>query len=306
MTIASSIFHSASSTEGMSIETSDFVIIQSEGASFPELMNVATELEHFLCFLCVGPVRGDRIVLKLDNGKSAELLWQLGKPVERTAFTIMPHQILVPLGSAPKFAKQALEKWFDANDATRLARWLIVDALFTEESSTAKFLSVAQAWEIAGREESTVTPYNKTKFSEMRKEVEKIIKEKLGDAAAMRLVQLISSSNRESFPDFVKNVIRKLPQPALDRICGDVSEFVRTVGRVRNVLTHMEGTKQMPMETAAYLSLLLTYKLLVLFCIHACVLMGLPLDNLPMMLLNNRMARWAIRPLPKLSSVQPV
>jgi hypothetical protein len=180
----------------------------------------------------------------------------------------------------------------------RLARWLIVDALFTEEYSTAKFLSVAQAWEIAGREESNVAPYDKTKFKETRKEIEKIIKERLGDDAAKRMLQLISNSNRESFPDFVKNVTEKLPQPALDLICGDVSQFARTIGNVRNVLTHMEGNKKMTIEEAGHLSLFLTYKLLVLFCIHACVVMDLPLVNLPMMLGNNRMARAASRPLP--------
>jgi hypothetical protein len=56
----------------------------------------------------------------------------------------------------------------------------------------------------------------------------------------------------------------------------------------------------MPIELASLLSFLLTYKLIVLFCIHACVLMKLPLDNLPMMLSNNRMARWASRALPTL------
>jgi hypothetical protein len=261
-------------------------------------MTVAVEVEHFLCLLCIGPVRGERITLDLGGGKGAELLWQFGKPAGRTTFTIMPHEILVLLSAAPGLAKQAVEKWFKANDAMRLARWLIVDALFTEEYSAAKFLSVAGAWEIAGREESNVAPYNRTKFKEMCKEIEKLIKEKLGDDAARRMLQLISSSNRESFADFLKNVTGKLPRPALDLICGDISEFVTTTTKVRNMLTHMEGSKKMSIEKADRLSLFLTYKLLVLFCIHACVVMDLPLGNLPMMLGNNRMARAASRPLP--------
>jgi hypothetical protein len=84
----------------------------------------------------------------------------------------------------------------------------------------------------------------------------------------------------------------------LELICGDVSEFVRAIGNVRNVLTHMEGGKKMSIEKAHRISLFLTYKLLVLFCIHACVAMDLPLGNLPMMLRSNRMARAASRPLP--------
>ena len=174
------------------------------------------------------PVRGERIILELGGDKNAELLWQLGKPIERTTFAIMPHEILVAFGAAPGLAKQAIENWFEANAAIRLARWLIVDALFTEESSTGKFLSVTQAWEIAGRERSKVAPYDKKKFRQMCREVDKVIKEKLGDDAAKRMLQLISSSNRESFPVFVQNVTGKLPQLALDSICGDVSVFVRT------------------------------------------------------------------------------
>jgi hypothetical protein len=85
---------------------------------------------------------------------------------------------------------------------------------------------------------------------------------------------------------------------ALNQVCQDVPAFVSAVVRVRNVLTHMQGIKKMPIEVASYLSLFLTFKLIVLFCIHACVAMGLPLDNLGMMLANNSMARAACRPLP--------
>jgi hypothetical protein len=186
ITIASSVSLGASSTEGTTIRTSNFVIIDSEAATVLELMTIAFEVERLLSLLCIGPVRGERIVLDLGGGRSAELLWQLGKPVERTTFTIMPHEILVVLG-ASGLTKQAIEKWFEANAAMRLARWLIVDALFTEESSVAKFLSVAQAWEVAGRQGSKVAPYNKTKFKEMRDEVDKIIKDKLGEDTVKRL-----------------------------------------------------------------------------------------------------------------------
>jgi hypothetical protein len=67
---ASSIAQSSSSTEGTTIETSDYLSIQSEGASFADLMNVAIEVEHFLSLLCVGPIRGERITVQLDDGKT--------------------------------------------------------------------------------------------------------------------------------------------------------------------------------------------------------------------------------------------
>jgi len=84
-------------------------------------------------------------------------------------------------------------------------------------------------------------------------------------------------------------LVHQAKQPKADIVKG---------GKTRNVLTHMQGSKKLPLETASYLSLFLTYKLIVLFCIHACVSAGLPLDNLGMMLGNNEMARTACRPLP--------
>ncbi|MCK1422622.1 MULTISPECIES: HEPN domain-containing protein [unclassified Bradyrhizobium] len=297
---ASSISQNSSSLDGISITTSDSVYILSQGATLTELVNVAYEVEQFLALLCIGPFRGERVALSLDMIHRAELIWKMGKQNRSARFSLMPHQMLVPLGRHPGLARQALERWFAASESTRLARWLIFDALFTEVSSTSKFLSVAQAWEIAGREESKAAPYNKQQFRAVCREVEKIFNNQLGEDAAKRLLQLLRSSNRESFANFVQNMIKDIPQLALDQICRDRSDFVSAVVKTRNVLTHMQDGKNLPIEVASYLSLFLTYKLIVLYCIHACITMGLPLDNLAGMLGNNTMAQTACRPLPSI------
>lgn len=296
--LASSISQSSSSVDGISITTSDSVYIYSEGATLSEFMSVAFDVEQFIALLCIGPFRGERVTVNLDPFHRTELFWKLGQSVRSQPFSLMPHQLLVPLGQQPGLAKQALEKWFAASEATRMARWLIFDALFTEESSTSKFLSVAQAWEIAGREESKASPYDKKKFKKACQQVEEIFNEHLGGDAAKRLLELLRSSNRESFAGFIENTLKTIPQLALDHICGDRLGFTSAVVKARNVLTHMQGNKKMPIEVASYLSLFLTYKLIVLYCIHACVLLGLPTDNLPTMLANNSTARTACRPLP--------
>jgi ApeA N-terminal domain 1/Apea-like HEPN len=292
--LTSSISQSRSSVDGISIQTSDDVFIRSEGATFAELMNVCFEVEQFFALLCMGPFRGDRVTLHLDESHSAELLWRLGKPVNSEIFTLMPHQMLVALGRHPDLTKMALENWFKESEAMQLARWLIFDSLFAEVSTTSKFLSVAQAWELTGREESNVAPYDRKKFKEMCQKIEKIIHTALGSEAAERLLGLLQSSNRESFATLVENITSKLPALALDNICGDVPKFVSAVVKTRNALTHMQGSKKLPLETASYLSLFLTYKLIALFCIHACVSAGLPLDNLGMMLGNNVYCRDSI------------
>jgi hypothetical protein len=297
---ASSISQSSSSVDGVSITTSDSVYVLSEGATLSELLNVASEIDQFLALLCIGAFRGEKVTLNLNMVQTAELIWKMGKQHPTERFSLMPHQILVPLGRHPGLARQALEKWFAASEATRLARWLIFDAILAEESSTSKFLSVAQAWEVAGREESKAAPYNKRKFKEACREVEEIFNNQLGEDAGKRLLQLLRSSNRESFANFVQNIIKGIPQLALDPICKDQSDFISAVVKTRNVLTHMQGVKNLPIEVASYMSLFLTYKLIVLYCIHACITMGLPLDNLDGMLGNNAMARRARLPLPSI------
>jgi hypothetical protein len=79
----------------------------------------------------------------------------------------------------------------------------------------------------------------------------KIIDTALGSEAAKRLLGLLQSSNRESFATLVENITSKLPALALDNICGDVPKFVSAVVKTRNVLTHMQGSKKLPLETAS-------------------------------------------------------
>jgi len=298
--MASSIAQSASSVSGVSISTSDHVYITSQSSDLAELSNVSFQVEQFLALLCMGPFRAEGIRLQLDAMRQAERFWKLGVPANRAAFKLLPHQTLVALGRHPQLTQSALDRWFSASSSTQLARWLMYDSLFSEVSSTSKFLSVAQAWELSGREESKVAPYNKKIFRKLCGDISKIIEGQLDKEAADRLINLMRSSNRESFGDLIKNTAKKVPQLALDAICGDLNRFVSVVVDVRNVLTHMQGKKKMSLEAASYLCMFLTYKLTALYCIHAATTIGLPLDNLAMMLANNSMARMACRPLPEI------
>jgi hypothetical protein len=294
----SSVSESHSSTAGMTIQTTDEIVIDTEGATLAELINVSFELEQFVALLCIGPFRRDRLTVRLEGYRCAELLWRLGSSAGAKEFAIMPHELLVALGRSPDLTKRAIEHWFTGSEATRMARWLIFDSLFDDVSSSSKFLSVTQAWEVAGREKSKAAPFEKNSFKKMCGEVEEIIHGYLGASPTLRLMQLLRSSNRESFGTLVENTLSSMPPSALDKICGDIPTFVSNVVRARNTLTHLQGSKKLSIESASYLSLYLTYKLIVLFCIDTCMAVGLPLDNLDGMLANNKMARIACRALP--------
>jgi hypothetical protein len=116
--------------------------------------------------------------------------------------------------------------------------------------------------------------------------------------AASRLSHLLQSSKQKAFADLVRGVNAKIPPLAVQALCADVDKFVMAVVNARNVLTHMQGRRNLPIEKASYLSVFLTYKLIVLFCIYECGTLGLPLDNPPTLLANNNMARAAAHGLP--------
>jgi hypothetical protein len=151
-----------------------------------------------------------------------------------------------------------------------------------------------------GRDKVGEAPYDKQQYQKACKAARVALEAHLDAAAAKRLYDLGRSSNRKSFGDMVRAIIGEIPPLAVQVLCPDVDGFITAVVKVRNVLTHMEGKKKLPIENASYLSLFLTYKLIVLFCIYDCVALGLPLNNLATMLANNEMARAATRPLPNL------
>jgi hypothetical protein len=298
ITFSTSVGASFSQTDGEVFGTKDFITIKTTGSTLSELMNVAYQVEQFLSILCIGPFRGTRIEVTTDEIRRAELIWSYGRAPQSDVLEMMPHQILASLGQCPELAAPALSSWFEASESRRLARWLIFDSLFKETSSTAKFLAVAQAWEILGRDKVDAAANDKTQYREACEAARVVLERHLDAVAAKRLYDLIRSSNRKSFGDMLRAILDEMPTPVVQALCPDIDEFVAAVVNVRNVLTHMEGRKKLPIEKASYLSLFLTYKLIVLFSIHDCLALGLPLDNLQTMLANNHMARVALRPLP--------
>ncbi len=287
-----------SNLDGPSLTTNDFIHIEATASTPAELQDVAYEVEQFLSILCLGPFRGTQLTISESPIHEVKLLWKLGTHRARGHLRSMPHQVLGSLGKDPPRAAKALEKWFGANDPTRLSRWLIFDALFEDVSSASKFLAVAQAWEIIGRQNGKVPPHNKAAFRAACRDVRQILERTLGPAASERLTNLLRSSNKQSLADLIAATLAHLPSPVAAAICGDQATFIKTVVAVRNVLTHMQGNRKLSINRASYLSMFLTFKLMVLFCIYTCVELDLPLDDLQVVLANNTLASYATRPLP--------
>ncbi|MGO9172197.1 MAG: HEPN domain-containing protein [Rhodomicrobium sp.] len=297
---ATSLSHTSSSTDGVSIRTTDCVRIETPGATQAELMAVAYNVEQFLTILCIAPFLGQDVELELNQSQNVGLISSLRREALPEVRKTLPHQILAGIAQHPQIASSALTSWFTAADSRQLARWLIVDSLFDNTWSTANFLAVAQAWEIVGRDEDGGINLDKNKYAEACEAARIALEAHLTETAAKRLYDLLKSSNRKSFGDMVREVLKKIPPAAVQALCQNVDSFVTAVVRVRNVLTHMQSRSDLSIDKASRIAMLLTYKLIVLFCIYDCVSLGLPLDNLGMMLANNHTAIAALRPLPPL------
>ena len=163
-----------------------------------------------------------------------------------------------------------------------------------------RFLAIAQAWEIIGREISSHLSHDKSLFAKACDEAGQALERYLGQATAYRLKGMLKSNNRPSFRTLVEECLKVAPPYAVSLLCGDAAKFSRIVAKTRNALTHLQADNDdnFDLNRASRLSLYLTYKLTVLFCILEAQWLKLPLDNLATMLANNDMAIGAQRPLP--------
>lgn len=116
-------------------------------------MAVKNEIEQFLSILCVGKFVGQGTTVQRSvSDTGAELLWQLGQDEDVQTVKRLPHQVLTTLGQRPELTEAAITRWFEASEQRRIARGLVSDTLSEITFSNARFLALAQAWEIIGRE----------------------------------------------------------------------------------------------------------------------------------------------------------
>ena len=298
---STSISESHSSHTGIDIRSQDTIHVRASSASTEELLAVKFEIEQFLSILCVGKFATQNVTARRsDFDLGAKLLWRLGQDEDVETVERMPHQVLATLGQRPELTEAVVKRWFAATEQRRLARWLVYDTFRERIFSNPKFLAIAQAWEIIGREISSHLSHDKSLFAKACDEAGQALERYLGQATAYRLKGMLKSNNRPSFRTLVEECLKVAPPYAVSLLCGDAAKFSRIVAKTRNALTHLQADNDdnFDLNRASRLSLYLTYKLTVLFCILEAQWLKLPLDNLATMLANNDMAIGAQRPLP--------
>jgi hypothetical protein len=300
--LSTSISESHSSHAGINVQSQDTIHISAPSATIDELMAVKYEIEQFLTILCVGKFVAQSITVQrstFDTG--AELIWQLGRDEDVQTVERLPHQVLTTLGQRPELTETAITRWFEASDQRRIARGLVCDTLSENTFSNARFLALAQAWEIIGRELSTHLKHEKSLFTKACDEAAAVLQKYLGPDTAGRLWGLLKSNNQPGFRKLVEECLKAAPQYAVSKLCDDATTFAKVVSDTRNLLTHFdfEDDEKEDLYRAFRVSVYLTYKMTVLFCILEAQWLRIPLDNLPMMLESNHMAIGAKRPIPE-------
>jgi hypothetical protein len=152
-----------------------------------------------------------------------------------------------------------------------------------------------------GKCSSTHLKHEKSLFKKACDEAGEALEKHLGPDSAGRLTRLLKSNNQPGFRKLVEECLKTGHQYAVSKLCGDATKFAKVVSDTRNLLTHFdfEEDEKDDLYRAFRVSLYLTYKMTVLFCILEAQWLRIPLDNLPMMLENNTMAIGAKRPIPE-------
>ena len=229
---------------------------------------------------------------------TATILWELGE--RGKAFDPpMTHQILADLYD-PSVLQRACDRWFDASEVVRLSRWLYCNAIRDTDDGLARFISIAQALEVLGRE---VAPSSKLVDKPTRRKAVAAIKATLKDAGidetyALRLVQNAENSNSTSYSDALHELMRPvefviLPVAKLS-YPGEVeklADFAKLVSSTRNAVVHMTSDKRQDLEQA--FQRIPKLSLLIGFCytVIQAHMLGLPLTKAHEFLLNNRHLR---------------
>lgn len=233
-----------------------------------------------------------------DELGSATLLWALGER-GKTFDPPMTHEILADLHD-PAVLQRACDNWFDTSEVVRLSRWLYCKAIRETDDGLARFISIAQALEVLGRE---VAPSSKLVDKPTRRKAVAAIKAALTDAGIddsyrARLVQNAENSNTTSYSDALHELMRPvefviLPVAKLS-YPGEVenlADFAKLISSTRNAVVHMTSDNRHDLEQAFHRIPKLSLTIGFCYAVIQAHMLGLPLTKAHPFLLNNRHLR---------------
>lgn len=224
-----------------------------------------------------------------DDFERIALVWRLGE--NRLLFrSPMRHQILIDLEDGETL-RDVCRKWFTASPTISLSRWLFVRALRESEDGLARFVAVAQAFEVLGRELGPTNRMPKILLRRAAALIKNALKGQFDESFIERATNLIKSSNKASYSDVLAHIIGGAVERLNLGSIEQVQALSKKISETRNAVIHMSDDDKGKLSDAFARVNKLSLQLCFWYAVCQADQMKLSMPNIGMFLLNNRNAR---------------
>lgn len=224
-----------------------------------------------------------------NNCEEIAVVWRLGE--KRSLFHApMHHQILIDLRDEGTF-KAVCKGWFSSTEVITLSRWLFVKAIEESDDGLARFIAVAQAFEVIGRELGPNDKLPKKALSKVVDLVREALHKHSLDSLVDRISNLIQSSNKSSFRDTLYHMLVGLASQYALGSESDVRNFAKNVADTRNSVVHMNDSDNKKLNDAFARVNKLSLQLCFWYAMLQANILGIETLNAREFLFNNRNVR---------------
>jgi ApeA N-terminal domain 1 len=280
---------STSSTEGHTLQSTITLAIHSPGpTSIEAAASELARLEEIISVFSIEAFTFQIEEYQSEDFESVTVIWRLGEDCNLFE-PPMRHQILVDLTDANTL-EAVCREWFGATEMVKLSRWLFAHALKETDDGLARFIAVAQAFEVLGRELGPHQPMPRTRLNEAVESVRKALSD-FEESFIERSVKLIQSSNKSSFRDALNHMLTRTVEGLKLGDVGDLSAFCKLVSETRNAVIHMSDDDKGKLNEAFSRVNKLSFQLCFWYSVCQAHYLGLTIPNISEFLLNNRNAR---------------
>jgi hypothetical protein len=188
LSIYSQPIEGVSTTKGLTLHSTISLSIQSnQPTTIEKADNVLSRLEEIISVFSIEPFTSQTKEYQSNEFTSVILVWRLGD--DHNLFRPpMRRQILLDLRNE-KTLETICKQWFGASETSSLSRSLFVRALKETDDGLSRFVAVAQAFEVLGRELGPHESMAKSRLKEAVELVSQALKGKFENGFIERTVK---------------------------------------------------------------------------------------------------------------------
>jgi hypothetical protein len=290
LSIYTNVRDGTSATEGHTLQSTIQLSIQShETTTIEKAEEVLAHLEEIVSVFSIEAFSFQAKEFKSDDFTSVFLVWRLGD--DHDLFVPpMRHQILIDFTDANSL-ETVCREWFGTTENVRLSQWLFTRALKETKDGLARFVAVAQAFEVLGREKGPDRSMPRNRLKEAIDLIREALTGKFESEFIERALELVRSSNKSSFRDVLTHIFTQTVEGLKLADVGDLSAFSKLVSDTRNAVVHMSEKDKGQLNEAFARVNKLSLQLSFWYAVCQAYYIGVKIPNIGAFLANNRNAR---------------